>query len=291
MYDRKSFLRSFDEHFDIKFVLDQDFAKNRISCTKINKDILVMDNVLTDEECDLLTSFNHYKSMENEYDKKIRGNDRFLSMSWYLSHSIFERIKDFIPTKGKPFGFGVDGEWNVSGINDCMRFSRYVAPNVGFLPHRDAAYIGDPNNRSIYTILIYLNDNFEGGYTKIYKEPGGRVPGETVEEEIKGKTLETLYSMKPKKGSLLIFNHNMIHEGTSVESGTKYIIRTDLVFTRDVVPKVCETAYWMEDLMFIKSIDTYREANNQETNGNILEAGELYERALSYRQCSEINKN
>ncbi len=50
-----------------------------------------------------------------------------------------------------------------------MRLSKY---NVGghFNKHRDGGFVLTDENRSIYTILIYLNDDFEGGNTIFYSE-------------------------------------------------------------------------------------------------------------------------
>jgi hypothetical protein len=40
----------------------------------------------------------------------------------------------------------------------------------------------------------------------------------------------SLFSITPKRGLALIFNHDVMHEGEMVISGTKYIMRTEIVF-------------------------------------------------------------
>lgn len=228
--------------------------------------------------------YKFYKSLNDEYDISQRANNRFLGLSKELAKVLWKRTNEFLPKTGKPFGFGVDGVWKASFINECFRFSEYIAPNIGFKLHRDASYIKNHENRSIYTILLYLNDNYEGGHTNIYETPKGRKIGMTVAEETNGKQLKIIHNNIPKSGSMLIFNHDTIHEGSKVTKGIKYIIRTDLVFERINVPKDYIERYWFSDPMFIKAVNLYREANNKETNGDIVEAGLLYEKGLAIRQ-------
>ena len=79
--------------------------------------------------------------------------------------------------------------------------------NQEFKKHRDQSYIRNENESSYHTLLIYLNENFIGG--------------ETTFENLK---------IKPKKGSCLIFFHDLEHEGTKLTSGKKYILRTDIMY-------------------------------------------------------------
>ena len=65
------------------------------------------------------------------------------------------------------------------------------------------------NGHFVLSIIIYLNDDFEGGSTLF------------LEDKVK---------VNPKKGSVLVFPCDMrtIHKGTKVKSGTKKIIWTCL---------------------------------------------------------------
>lgn len=62
------------------------------------------------------------------------------------------------------------------------------------------------NQESNYTAIIYLNDDFIGGETYF---------------------TDKNVSINPKAGSLLLFQHQLKHEGKSVELGTKYIFRAN----------------------------------------------------------------
>ncbi|MCU0493871.1 MAG: 2OG-Fe(II) oxygenase [Chloroflexaceae bacterium] len=66
---------------------------------------------------------------------------------------------------------------------------------------------------SIYTITVYLNDNYEGGSVKFMRSR-------------EDPTL--LYTYKPKQGDALIFNHDVYHEGETLETNSKYLARTCL---------------------------------------------------------------
>jgi WD40 repeat protein len=65
------------------------------------------------------------------------------------------------------------------------------------------------------TFLLYLNDDYEGGETKFYKNKNDEIP---------------LFTYKAEKGDLLIFDHDIWHEGSAIISGEKYILRSDLIF-------------------------------------------------------------
>jgi hypothetical protein len=86
---------------------------------------------------------------------------------------------------------------------------------------------------SLFTFLIYLNDEFEGGETTFF------LP--SVKEGVLNA-----YPIKPVMGGVAVFPHGdskgaLLHEGTGVRSGAKYVIRTDVEY--DVEPTIpCDNA-------------------------------------------------
>ena len=82
------------------------------------------------------------------------------------------------------------------------------------------------------------------------------------------------YTYKPKKGSVLIFNHNMIHEGSRLVEGTKYVIRSDIVFKRISRP-VAYNYDWRKHPDFLEAINYFRKAMNCELDGD-LENASIY---------------
>lgn len=57
------------------------------------------------------------------------------------------------------------------------------------------------------TFLIYLNENFEQGRTEFSWE-----------------------NVKPKTGMALVFPHRINHRATNPINGTKYVLRTDVMY-------------------------------------------------------------
>jgi len=64
--------------------------------------------------------------------------------------------------------------------------------------------------------MVYLNDDFTGGETIFYTEPG------TVR-----------LSVRPERGLALIFVHRQWHAGAPVLAGRKYVLRTDVMYVHN----------------------------------------------------------
>lgn len=100
-------------------------------------------------------------------------------------------------------------EMSLAGVNERLRCYEYQA-GQRFAPHSDGAFIRGEHERSWYTYMVYLNEEFEGGETVFLVEP------EVI--------------IKPRAGSALLFQHPIIHEGSEVRAGVKYVVRTDLMY-------------------------------------------------------------
>ncbi|KAF9200807.1 hypothetical protein BGZ49_008947 [Haplosporangium sp. Z 27] len=151
-----------------------------------------------------------------------------------LGH-IFDRCKAHFPeTSG-------DGHGAV-GINSRWRVYRYV-PGAIYRIHVDGQWPGsglDPvtgeylydayggTRWSRLTFLVYLNDEFEGGGTTFFTPSAdfGFMDARAV---------------SPRAGSVLCFPHgeaagSLLHEGSPVLKGAKYIIRADVLYEVPVRP-------------------------------------------------------
>lgn len=84
--------------------------------------------------------------------------------------------------------------------------------------------------RSFLTFLIYLNDGFEGGATRFYRSSTGG------SNETSGTDGMVAQGVQPKKGCVLVFPQgntaSLLHEGSAVTKGTKYVVRTDVLYRR-----------------------------------------------------------
>ncbi|KAE9364198.1 hypothetical protein N431DRAFT_496771 [Stipitochalara longipes BDJ] len=150
---------------------------------------------------------------------------------------LWSRVEPFIPK--------VVGKKKVRGLNRRFRVYRYV-PGAEYRAHIDGAwppssidsttdkYIYDSSppgakQSSLFTFLIYLNDEFEGGETTFFL-PSAREGSMNA------------YPVKPIQGSIALFPHgetegSLLHEGTGVRKGSKplakYVIRTDVLYDVD----------------------------------------------------------
>jgi len=110
------------------------------------------------------------------------------------------------------------------GLNPRLRVLRYDAPDEDvFEPHFDATTrVND--STSLLTVLIYLNDG--GG-----KDFDG---GETCFLDSKSMKLnEASTIVTPSTGDVVVFEHDLFHSSATLKFGTKYILRTDVLFQPD----------------------------------------------------------
>lgn len=117
----------------------------------------------------------------------------------------FEKIKLYIPNKFE--------ENPISCLNERLSFLKYSVGEY-FKPHEDGYYIRPDNSEmSFITVQIYLNSlNENDGGATIFYENGG------------------IYSVIPKTGRVLLFEHDIEHESSILKNGLKYCIRTDVMY-------------------------------------------------------------
>jgi len=105
------------------------------------------------------------------------------------------------------------------GCTYVLTYLLFGAKGHVFGPHVDfSVTVG--KHQSIYTVMVYLNDceAFEGGTTDFFDSTGKKV----------------IESIAPKAGLAIVFvqdDMTLLHEGTEVKGGKKYMIRTDVLFT------------------------------------------------------------
>jgi hypothetical protein len=120
------------------------------------------------------------------------------------------------------------------GLNPRMRILQYDAENNDrFEAHFDATTFvpsSSKNNRrqSLITVLVYLNNgngqDFEGGET-MYLNYHNSFTTKTNSVDLEGSVKVT-----PKVGRVVLFEHDLFHSGSPLQRGTKYIMRTDVLF-------------------------------------------------------------
>jgi predicted 2-oxoglutarate/Fe(II)-dependent dioxygenase YbiX len=133
---------------------------------------------------------------------EVRNNTRVMIDDAPRAEAFWQRIARYTPTRP-----GLEAV----GLNERFRFYRY-SPGQYFHWHHDGAYHRSPNEHSALTAMLYLNDDFEGGSTDF--------------DTLDGAPLRIV----PRRGLVLLFDHYIRHQGAPVVRGTKYVLRTDVMF-------------------------------------------------------------
>jgi hypothetical protein len=128
----------------------------------------------------------------------VRNNQRvmFNAPEWK------ERLWARLSVAGLPV---LDGGAEAVGLPADLRFYKY---NTGerFKMHKDGPWKEDGGTSKL-SFLVYLNDAFSGGRTD-FRE----------------------FVIRPLSGMALLFIHDTWHEGEKVIAGTKYVLRSDVMY-------------------------------------------------------------
>ncbi len=163
-------------------------------------DIITFPNFITDKECNAFIELSTNKVASNFTDSGKFTNKKWVD--YELTNLFFCRLKEL--------------------TND----SRYIKPNNlimsgsykpgdSFGLHTDTGlfYSKDTNTKSKWTLLIYLNNNFEGGETVFYDT-------DTWKEHCR---------IKPEKGKALLFDIDLWHRGMEITDGMKHWIGCEII--------------------------------------------------------------
>ena len=173
---------------------------------KYNDHAFSIYNFLSPEECsDLISaaeSTGFEKALIDDGNTQseclnVRNNQRIIFDDQTLANRMWSKIFDLIPSQE---------DWVPIGLNERFRYYKYDRYQT-FKWHRDLPYIRNDNERSLMTFMIYLNSDYDGGYTDF--------------EDFK---------IWPETGMALVFKHKLRHEGAYVTDGIKYVLRSDVMF-------------------------------------------------------------
>jgi len=177
--------------------------------------VVVIHHFLSNEECAALIrrseSFIYEPgTVADVVMEQVRNNERVLVDDQSLAADLFHRAEPYLPAD-------IDGHQLV-GFNERWRFYRYQ-PGQTFKPHRDGSYLRMKTlEESQMTFMIYLNDGMTGGETRFFADM------QQVSQQ------RPYLSVQPKGGMALVFLHSIWHEGAVVQSGRKYVLRTDVMY-------------------------------------------------------------
>jgi prolyl 4-hydroxylase len=130
-----------------------------------------------------------------------RDQDRVILDAPDLAEDLFRRIRHELPERM--------GELQLIGLNPRLRMYRY-REGQRFAPHMDHWYQPNDHQITLHTVLVYFNQDFEGGETRFCEQLDATVV--------------------PEAGTVAIFQHKIRHEGCPVTKGVKYAMRSDVLY-------------------------------------------------------------
>ena len=132
----------------------------------------------------------------------VRNNKRVVFDDVPLAQLLFRRLAAALPAE-------LCG-MRAIGANERFRCYRYE-PGQRFAPHFDGSFARSEDERSLLTLMVYLNEGFTGGDTAFH---------------------DFGVAARPRTGMALLFQHQLLHEGCVVERGVKYALRSDVMYAR-----------------------------------------------------------
>lgn len=174
-------------------------------------------SLLSDVECEALIAaardktelvLKHYQANE---DSSGRLCLRKVIQDEGLAGRLWRRIAALLPTE-------LNG-WELGGVCDSFRLIRYD-PGHYYGAHVDMSNglgrDGAHERRTFVTLMVYLNDGFDGGDLVFHTAP-------------------TEYRVRPETGLGFLFwqdDQALLHEGAPVTEGEKFILRGDVFYSR-----------------------------------------------------------
>lgn len=182
------------------------------------KDVFLLTPCFDLEECKKIISASETLGFgRTNYPKLYRGNCRLITTDLALAEALWGRMRALVPSHLEEDGC----TWDAVGLNECFRLSKYVDGDV-FGSHIDTFYQRNSQEKSMYTVNIYLNgdDEFQRGRTRFYND----------------QSLSPECSVTPAAGVGLIFRQppsaHYSHDGEVVREGSKYLIRSDIMYRK-----------------------------------------------------------
>ena len=166
------------------------------------KHIYTIPNFLTEDE---IAAYKTLVLNPPDDATDFTNSGKFQNKKWVdpaIADAFYERLKQYI--EPSPLALRA---------NNLVMTGHYEAGEQ-FGLHTDTGlfYSRSASERSCWTLLIYLNDDYEGGHTLFYDDDW--------------KPTE---SIKPEKGKALLFDIDLWHRGDIITIGEKYWIGCEII--------------------------------------------------------------
>jgi hypothetical protein len=183
----------------------------------------VIPSLFSKAECKQLLNTdikNSFQKAISNYPTYYRNNDRFVMDNDTLASQLFQKVKPYLPETIEINSSiqAENGVWHLKKLNNRLRFCKYSA-NQYFHRHLDGVHYRNDTTQSKLTFMIYLNSatEFKGGRTLFFRTK---------------ETNEIWASYIPKQGDLIVFDHNVWHEGEVLTQGEKFVLRSDILYSK-----------------------------------------------------------
>ena len=192
----------------------------------IKHNLTVVPKGLSNNICDFFVNHSERKNEEGdpewkferalfngEYSPHVRQSTKAsIKKNDYVS-LIWQGVKEHVPTQ-------FQGRKLVGPDKTSFSILRYF-PGDQFSEHRDGNTVDPDGNRSMMTVLIYLNKCEKGGETRFFAE---------ADYGLNFNCGGNVFDCKPEKGKIVLMRHYLRHQALPVDEGVKYVIRFNVLF-------------------------------------------------------------
>lgn len=138
-----------------------------------------------------------------EHYSEIRKSERCILDSKAFAAEMFRRLLPHLPAE-------VNG-CKLTGVNERLRILKY-GPGDEFQLHSDGSYTSPiDGSYSVLTILLYLNEGYEGGFTTFLDNGSAYV------------------ELVPHVGMVTLQEQPLLHLVPPLKKGVKYVLRTEVM--------------------------------------------------------------
>jgi prolyl 4-hydroxylase len=197
-------------------------------------DPIIVKNIITQEEANYLINKTKLGLEDSNTLGGLDINTRKSKQLW-IDRKDDNVVKEIYDRLSKQFNFNVEN-------TESLQIVKYL-PGGYYKEHHDSCCDKDEycekfienSGQRILTILIYLNDDYEGAYTTFYSSYDNK----------NGFVLE------PKKGMVCLMDQDIGHCVPELIFGTKYIIRTELMYLNEDINNISNNSFNNKDIKII----------------------------------------
>lgn len=163
--------------------------------------VIAVHHFLSAEECERLIARSEragYRAADTGAPARAAAEDA------ELARALWERLAPLLPPEAGPD--------RSAALHAQFRFDRFD-PGQGLAPHADEGGARAEHEPDGFGLLVYLNDDFEGGETTFYR-------------------VDSVVAVAPRRGTAVVFRHGQVREAAPVRRGRKYVARADVVRRR-----------------------------------------------------------